>query len=260
IVAIDASSRATCDSSAIVTLSRNRRVTRVLTVRRNHVAVTDTPRPIVAISTSRGRWPSTPSPSSLSQTAISASGSAESSDSRNATDISAGSCWYPSLHSRHIDGMAGGSGSSGGRSGEDVILLALLVFRRVEPLRLQVEHGLIPAAARHQLVLRPEHHDTALLEYAYSIGVAHGGEAMRDEDGRAVAGCGENPLEDLGFTADVELRRRLVQQHDPGAELDGAHRARERDALPLSARQLGSAGVAARQHGIEGGEVGGARR
>ena len=38
-VAIDASSVATCDSSAIVTLSRNRRCTRVLTVCRNQVAV-----------------------------------------------------------------------------------------------------------------------------------------------------------------------------------------------------------------------------
>ncbi len=38
-VAIEACSRATCDSSAIVTLSRKRRCTRVLTVARNQVAV-----------------------------------------------------------------------------------------------------------------------------------------------------------------------------------------------------------------------------
>ena len=55
IVATDACSRATCDSSAIVTLSRKRRCTRVLTVRRNQVAAADTPRPIAAASTSAGR-------------------------------------------------------------------------------------------------------------------------------------------------------------------------------------------------------------
>ena len=53
IVAIDASSRATCDSSAIVTLSRKRRCTRVLTVRRNQVAVADTPSATAAIRTRR---------------------------------------------------------------------------------------------------------------------------------------------------------------------------------------------------------------
>ncbi len=42
-VAIEACSRATCASSAIVTLSRKRRCTRVLTVVRNQVAVADTP-------------------------------------------------------------------------------------------------------------------------------------------------------------------------------------------------------------------------
>ena len=52
-VATEACSRATCDSSAIVTLSRKRRCTRVLIVRRNQVAVADTPRPTAAASTSR---------------------------------------------------------------------------------------------------------------------------------------------------------------------------------------------------------------
>ena len=51
-VAIEASSVATCDSSAIVTLSRNRRCTRVLTVWRNHVAAAETPSAIAANRTS----------------------------------------------------------------------------------------------------------------------------------------------------------------------------------------------------------------
>src|SRR5471030_2728984 len=177
-VAIDASSRATCDSSAIVTLSRKRRVTRVLTVRRNQVAVADTPRPIEAASSRRGRCPSTPSPSSFSQTAISESGSADSSESPNATSIRLGSWRYPSLHSRHIDEMAGGSGSSGAAldtvSAEDVIARALLVFGRVEALRLQIEHRLVASAERHQLVVRAEFDDASALEDADAIGLAHG--------------------------------------------------------------------------------------
>ena len=90
-VAIDACRRATCDSSAIVTLSRKRRCTRVLTVARNQVAVADTPRPRAAV-TSRRRSPwSTPSPRSFSHSASSASGSAASCDSANAATSSPGS-------------------------------------------------------------------------------------------------------------------------------------------------------------------------
>ena len=44
---------ATCDSRAIVTLSRNRRWTRVDTVRRNHVATADTHSPKAASRTMR---------------------------------------------------------------------------------------------------------------------------------------------------------------------------------------------------------------
>jgi hypothetical protein len=90
-VAIDACNRATCPSRAIVTRSRNRRCSRVLTVRRNQVAVADAARPNPATSSSvRSDW-STPSPSSLSQTAMSASGSAASRDSTKAMSSSLGS-------------------------------------------------------------------------------------------------------------------------------------------------------------------------
>ncbi len=88
---IDACRRATCVSSAIVTLSRNRRSTRVLTVRRNQVAVADTARPIAAVHTSPGRLSSRPLPSSISHSAISASGSAASCESAKAASISRGS-------------------------------------------------------------------------------------------------------------------------------------------------------------------------
>ena len=83
-VATDACSRATCDSSAIVTWSRKRRCTRVLTDAQEpggggRRAEAERRRPRAA----GGRRASTPSPSSLSQSARSASGSAASSDSAN---------------------------------------------------------------------------------------------------------------------------------------------------------------------------------
>src|SRR3954469_9696612 len=202
-VAIDERRPATCDSSATVTLSRKRRCTRVLTVRRNQVAVAEMPRPSAETRTRRGRCASTPSPSSLSHTASSASGSADTSDNAKATSISAGSCRYPSLHSRHIDDSAGGR-SSCGRSGEDVILLALLVLRGIEPLRLQIEHRLIPSAERHQLVVSAELDDAAVFEHADAIGVTDRREAVRDEDGRASARGGQDTLEDLRLAAHVE--------------------------------------------------------
>src|SRR6266576_2616523 len=114
IVAMEAWSRATCDSRAIVTLSRKRRCTRVLTVRRNQVAVADTPRPTAATRTRPGRWSSTPSPRSIDQSA---------------------------------------GGRSRRRSAEDVIG-SLFVLRGDEALRLQIEHRLIAAAACHELVVR----------------------------------------------------------------------------------------------------------
>ncbi len=91
IVATDACSFATCDSSAIVTLSRNRRCTRVLTVRSSQVAAAEPPSPSAATSILPRSWPSTPSASTLSHSASSASGNAASIASPNATSSSAGS-------------------------------------------------------------------------------------------------------------------------------------------------------------------------
>ena len=69
---------------------------------------------------------------------------------------------------------------------------------------------------------------------------------------------GEDAVEDLGLAADVELGGRLVEQHQAGAEPDGAQRPRQRDPLPLAAGQVGAAGIPARQHRVETGETRGA--
>src|SRR5713101_8682868 len=214
-VATDACSCATCDSSAMVTLSRKRRCTRVLTVRRNHVAAADTPRPIAAPCTMPGLCSRMPLPSSISHNARSASGSAASCDSASAATIKRGSWRYPSLHNRHIDDSAGGSGSiapgARSRSGEDVIRGALLL-RDVEALRLHIEHCPVAPGERHQLIVRAQLDDPAVLEHADAIGMADRGEAMRDQDGGAMPRRREQAIEDLRFTAHVELRGRLIEQ------------------------------------------------
>ena len=104
---------------------------------------------------------------------------------------------------------------------EDVKRLSLLL-RIGEALRLQVEHRAVAAAERHQLVMGAELDDLAVLEHADAIGEPDRREAVRDQDRRPPAGGGEQPLEDLHLAANVELRGGLVEQHQPGAELDGA--------------------------------------
>src|ERR1700722_3061177 len=203
---MDACRRATCDSSAMVTLSRKRRCTRVLIVRRNHVAAVDTPRPSAAPCTIPDRCSITPLPSSISHNASNASGSAASCDSPNAATIKPGSWRYPSLHNRHIDDSAGGSGSiARSRSGENVIRRALLVARDVEALRLQIEHGPIAPGERHELIVRAELDDPALLNHANTVGVADRREAMRNQDGSAMPRRGQQAIEDLRFPAHIKL-------------------------------------------------------
>ena len=77
--------------------------------------------------------------------------------------------------------------------------------------------------------------DASLLEDTDAIGVADRGETVRDQDGGDLTRGGEDAIEDFCFPADVELRRRLVKEHEAGAEPHRAQRARERDALPLAA-------------------------
>ena len=129
------------------------------------------------------------------------------------------------------------------------------LLRNVETLCLQIEHRPIAPAERHQFVVRAELDDSAVLEHADAIGMADGGEAMRDQNGRAMPRRGEQAIEDFRFAAHVELRGRLVEQHDAGAELDGCQRPGERDALPLAARQIGAAVVPAGKHRVQCGQV-----
>ena len=100
----------------------------------------------------------------------------------------------------------------------------------------------------------PSYHPP-FLQDADAVGVADGREAVRDEDRRRLPGRGQDALEDLGLAAHVELRGRLVEQHNGRTLPNGGERPRERDALPLAAGEIGAAGVAARQDGVQIGEA-----
>ena len=103
--------------------------------------------------------------------------------------------------------------------------------------------------------MRAELDDGAVLEHADLVGLAHGREAVGDQDRGAAARRLEDAPEDLRLAAHVELRRRLVEQHDPGTGAHGAQCPGEGDPLPLTPRQVGAARVALRQDGVEVGEV-----
>src|SRR5215831_19710198 len=66
---------------------------------------------------------------------------------------------------------------------------------------------------------------------------------------------GEKAIENLGFASHVELRGWLVQQDQTGAQPHRGKRSGERDALPLTAREIGPAGVAASEHGVQPSQV-----
>src|SRR6516162_8840508 len=260
-VAIDACSLATWDSRAIVTLSRKRRCMRVLTVRRNQVAAADTPSPIDVASTSPARCSNTPLPSSINHSARSASGRAASCDSTSDANISRGSRRYPSLHNRHMDDSAGGSGSIAcPRLGEDVIGRALLVGGNVKPLRLQVEHRSVAPSERHEFVVCAELNHPSVFKHTDAIRVTYGGKSMRDEDGGRVPRRCQQTVENLRLSTHVELRRGLVEQHHGGAQPHGRQCPRKRDPLPLSAGQVCTAGISTRKHGVERSQVRGACR
>ena len=98
-----------------------------------------------------------------------------------------------------------------------------------------------------------------MFEYADAVGVADRGKPVRDQNGRALPRHCQDAIENLCFAAHVELRRRLVEQHDACAELHRTQRPRQRNALPLPAREISAAFVATREHGVERGEIRGAR-
>src|SRR5690606_21325020 len=71
--------------------------------------------------------------------------------------------------------------------------------------RLQLEHPLIAAAGRHELIVGAELDHSAAFEYADPVGVANRGEPMRDQDRREPSSGAQDAVEDLRLAAHVEL-------------------------------------------------------
>src|SRR6516165_1968851 len=78
---------------------------------------------------------------------------------------------------------------------------------------------------------------------------------MRNEDRRAMTRLREDAIEDLGLAPHVELRRGLVENDDARTQPDRTQGARKSDSLPLAARQIDPAVVAAREDGVERREI-----
>src|ERR1700736_2082588 len=86
--------------------------------------------------------------------------------------------------------------------------------RFAEARRLQLEHCVVASAERHQFVMRSEFDHPSVFEHADPIGVTHGRESMRYQNSSGVMRRGKDAIENLALAPHVELRGRLVEQHD----------------------------------------------
>ena len=76
--------------------------------------------------------------------------------------------------------------------------------------------------------------DAAVLEHDDQVGIADRREPVRDDERGSVLEQQMQRLLDLSLGADVDRRRRLVEDQDPRV---GEQRARERDQLALAERE-----------------------
>ena len=86
--------------------------------------------------------------------------------------------------------------------------------------------------------MRPLLYDAAVLEDDDQIGVADGGEAVRDDEGRPPGEERPQSHLDAPLGADVDARGRLVEDEDPRIGEQGT---REGDELSLAEREPRSA-------------------
>src|SRR5262245_53305702 len=99
---------------------------------------------------------------------------------------------------------------------------------------LQLMEVRVAAVAGDQLGVRALLDDATALDHDDAIRDAGGGEAMRDDEGRAPARGAVERLDQRVLGRGVEARGRLVEDQDRRVADD---RARDRDALLLAARQ-----------------------
>ena len=92
----------------------------------------------------------------------------------------------------------------------------------------------VEAAPREQLLVRALLDDAAVLEHDDQVRIADRREPVRDDECGSVLEQQMQRLLDLSLGADVDRRRRLVEDQDPRV---GEQRARERDQLALAERE-----------------------
>src|SRR5207237_1635920 len=100
------------------------------------------------------------------------------------------------------------------------------------------EDARIHTTPRAQALEYPQLAHAALVEHADQVRLLHGGQAVRDQDGRALAEEAAQLVEDGALGLGVDARERVVEDEHP--RRCGEH-ARERDALLLPARERDAA-------------------
>ena len=90
----------------------------------------------------------------------------------------------------------------------------------------------IGQAALHQLLMRADIHDLALLHHQDLVAIDQGGQSVRDDHHRPAAGDAEQIGVDHRLALGIERAGRLVQDQDPWIVDQGAG---DGDALALAA-------------------------
>jgi hypothetical protein len=88
-------------------------------------------------------------------------------------------------------------------------------------LLLLVEAGVV-AVEGQQLVVAAQFDDSAAVEHGDLVGIAHGGDAVGDEDGGGGGGVAAQAAEDALFGVGVDAGQRVVEDEDGGAAQQGA--------------------------------------
>src|SRR6185437_3928660 len=119
------------------------------------------------------------------------------------------------------------------------------------PLRLQRKQMCIVPVLRHQLHMAAALDDAAVLDHDDLVGHAHGGEAVRDQDGDAATGEFAEVFEDGGFGLRIHRSGGFVQHQDVGAR---AHEGTgQGDLLPLAAGEFAAVVEPLAELGFEAG-------
>ena len=134
--------------------------------------------------------------------------------------------------------------------------LSLVVEPGREALRLQLEEPRVGSLRAHELVVIALLDHPSAVDHHDPVGATHAREAVGDEQRRHAAGELDERVEERGLGAHVERRGRLVEHEHRRSRLERVERPCDREALPLPAREVDPALVAAAQRRVEPERVG----